>query len=34
MKQAGFEKVELMGYKGENNTPMIFATKKSAAVNK
>ncbi|MCB2291362.1 hypothetical protein LGK97_16670 [Clostridium sp. CS001] len=27
MKQAGFEKVELMGYKGDNNTPMIVATK-------
>lgn len=33
MKQAGFEKVKLMGYKGENHTPMIVATKKSATVN-
>ena len=32
MKQAGFEKVELMGYKGDNHTPMIVATKKSATV--
>lgn len=33
MKQAGFEKVELMGYKGEDNTPIIVATKKLAIVN-
>lgn len=34
MKQAGFEKVELVGYIGEDHTPMIVATKKSATVNK
>lgn len=33
IKQAGFEKVELLGYKGENNTPMIVATKKPVTVN-
>lgn len=33
MKQAGFEKIKLMGYKGEDNTPIIVATKKLAIVN-
>jgi len=32
MKQAGFEKVELMGYIGDNHTPMIVATKMPATV--
>lgn len=33
MKQAGFEKVELLGYKGDNHTPMIVATKNSETIN-
>lgn len=34
MKQAGFEKVELLGYIEDNNTPMIIATKNPSTVNK
>ncbi|WP_185903720.1 class I SAM-dependent methyltransferase [Hathewaya massiliensis] len=33
MKQAGFEKVEFMGYRGEDHTPMIVATKKLVNAN-
>ncbi|MGK0468502.1 class I SAM-dependent methyltransferase [Clostridium sp.] len=33
MKQAGFEKVDLMGNEGDNNTQMIVATKNLTRVN-